>query len=139
MDKKDMIMATLKANGDSNRTIGKKLGVHHSTVTRRMQQYDVQEYLQYVTEQIRTKIIENAVDNIDTLVRDYKLTQDRQMKEHGFKASMELVKGIIPAAFAPKRTETIEFSSSMKTLIDAMEARDGPTKSLLDYDDNDAV
>jgi hypothetical protein len=98
-------MAVLAANGATTRTIEAQVGYDHTTVSRALHTPPAKAIIEAIQARIINEAITQGADNIIHAVTSYKSIPpngegaDPQLREHGYKASMELLRsiGILPS------------------------------------------
>lgn len=105
MDMKDKQIADLRVMGSKSITnIGHIVGLSHSRVSKRLQKKEVQEYIESLQRRLMKETLPGAFDNVNTAIGVYLHTEDQQMREHGFRASMEVLKA---ASILPSPTPSV--------------------------------
>jgi hypothetical protein len=98
-------MATLAANGATTRDIEIATGYDHSTAARSLQTSEAKAIIEAIHSRVINEAVTQGADNIIHAVSKYKSIPasgdlaDPQLREHGFKASMEMLRsiGILPS------------------------------------------
>ena len=90
----------LKAAGATGRNIGEEIGLHPSNVSRNANRPDIKARIEALQERVINEATDQAADNIIHAVSQYRQIParggkaDAQLREHGYRASMEILRGI---------------------------------------------
>ena len=109
-------IADERMNGATLQEIASKEGVHESTISRKLSRPEVKAYLESIHQRIITEGISKATENLIHAVDSYKTKDaDHQLKEHGFKASLEVSRsiGLLPShTLAPQITTILNVQNN---------------------------
>jgi DNA-binding Lrp family transcriptional regulator len=97
--KSDMEWAKERVGGATLMEIAERAGVDESTVSRRLKREDVAEYMEELKLSLIDSSLGKAHDNVRYVVENYQRSTDWQIRDHGYKASMELLRaaGTLPS------------------------------------------
>ena len=97
-----MKIEELAAAGHAHSFIGNAVGLHQTTITRTLQKPEIAARIEKLQNKVADQYMEDAVENFGHAITSYRKLgpkDDFQLREHGFKASVEICRsiGILPS------------------------------------------
>lgn len=118
----NVMIATLRANGAKQSDIANAVGLTQNAVSCRLRNQTLQDFIRGYHERLINKTLPKAIENVEQLVDRYNDETDSQRKDHGFKATTEILKstgifvGSSPSALVVNNVQTV-LNPSVETLL----------------------
>ncbi|HRQ68407.1 MAG TPA: helix-turn-helix domain-containing protein [Candidatus Syntrophosphaera sp.] len=93
-------IARMAVEGVTYREIGDRFGISPSRVSEILNRDEVRRYIDRVTNRMISETLEKSYENVHYVVERYRSNEDDKEKEHGFRASLEVLRGagVLPGA-----------------------------------------
>jgi hypothetical protein len=88
----DIALVEQRASGATFRQIETITGVDHATAARRLSKPELKEHIEALQEKLVTHALDKAASNLINLVDNYETATEPQRIEHGYKASVEVLR-----------------------------------------------
>jgi hypothetical protein len=93
--------AKQRVNGATLQEIAKQEGVTESAISRRLSKPEVADYIDQIKQELIQKSLPKAVNNLNTMIENYKTETNNTRIEHGYRASTLLTEMV---GLTPSRT-----------------------------------
>jgi hypothetical protein len=105
----DMVIAEQRAQGVPIRQIATSVALDKSNVCRKLSKPELKEHIEALQEKLVTHALDRAAKNLINLVDNYETATEPQRVEHGYKASVEVLRatGILVSNTQPMFIQNI--------------------------------
>lgn len=132
------------ASGETRAALAREVGLSRSAVSRFARKEEVQSLVEGLREELITKCLMKTFQNIQFAIDSYQSTTDPQLKQHGFKASLEVMRG---AGLLPGQGGNIyvhqdvferpALPEGVRRVLEEIAAKEAHGPSLLDEEDDE--